>query len=232
MESSRSSRRRGLRLMVPLAVAVGMVAFLVVPNALGRTGGPSWPGGQGTAPHKITFHLFANPQFLGCAQEEKKTASATVTVIRGKQTARLTLHLKGFQEDQGYDLFTVQNSPQLADGTPDPNFKNFGMAWYQADIDIGNNHAATVKLRTILLDEAFGFDADTGLAPVNTFHVGIWFDDPADAAPCGFTGAPTPFNGSHDAGPVAFISRPDATTGLGPLCTKPDTTTTPPSCTA
>ena len=93
-------------------------------------------------------------------------------------------------------------------------------------------HAATVKVRSILLDETFGFDADTGLAPTNTFHVGIWFDDPADAAPCGFTGAPTPFNGSHDAGPVAFISRPDATSGLGPLCTKPDTTTNPPSCQA
>ncbi len=226
MDSSHTARWRGLRLVVPLALAVGLVAFLIVPNALGRT------GAQGTPPHKITFHLFANPQFLGCAQEEKQTASATVTVIRGKQTARLTLHLKGFQEDQGFDLFTVQNSPQLADGTPDPNFKNFGLAWYQADIDISSKHAATVKVRTILLDEVFGFDPDANLAPTNTFHVGIWFDDPAEAAPCGFTGPPTPFNGSHDAGPVAFISRPDATTGLGPLCTKPDTTTTPPSCKA
>jgi hypothetical protein len=205
---------------------VGLVAFLVVPNALGRT------GARGKARDKITFHLFPNPQFLGCAQEENQTASAKVTVIPGKHTARLTLHLKGFKEDQGFDLFTVQNSPQLADGSPDPDFKNFGLAWYQADIDIGKSHATTVKIRTILLDEIFGFGADTGLAPANTFHVGIWFDDPADAEPCGFAGPPTPFNGTHDAGPVAFISRPDATTGLGPLCTKPDTSTNPATCEA
>jgi len=209
-----------------LTVVVGLMAFVVVPNAIGRAGAP------GRAPHKITFRLFPNQQFLGCSQEEKQTASAKVTVIRGKQVATLILHLKGFQEDTGFDLFTAQNSPQLANGQPDPAFKNFGMAWYQADIDIGDNNAATVKLKTILLDEAFGFDADASLGPTNTFHVGIWFDDPADAAPCGFTGPPTPFNGTHDAGPVAFISRPNATTGLGPLCTKPDTSTSPATCEA
>jgi hypothetical protein len=32
----------------------------------------------------------------------------------------------------------------------------------------------------------------------------------------------TPFNGEHQAGPLAFITRPDATTNLGPLCTDPD----------
>jgi hypothetical protein len=229
MDRSRLARVRGLRWLVPLSVVVGLVAFLVVPNAVGRTGGPVRPA---TLPHKITFHLFPNKQFLGCSQEENQTAKATVTVIRGKQVARLTLHLKGFQEDVGYDLFTVQNSPQLANGDPDPNFTNFGMAWYQADFDVASTHAVTVKIKTILLDEAFGFDPAANLGPTNTFHVGFWFDDPSVAAPCGFTGPPTPFNGTHDAGPVAFISRPDATTGLGPLCTNPDTSTNPPTCKA
>ena len=44
--------------------------------------------------------------------------------------------------------------------------------------------------------------------------------NPADAAGCGFTGS-TPFNGEHTAGPLAFVTRPDATTTLGPLCTDP-----------
>jgi len=38
---------------------------------------------------------------------------------------------------------------------------------------------------------------------------------------------PTPFNGEHRAGPLAFISRPDAGTGLGPLCSHPDLSTDP-----
>jgi hypothetical protein len=56
---------------------------------------------------------------------------------------------------------------------------------------------------------------------VNTFNVGFWFNNPADAASCGFTGV-TPFNGEHQAGPLAMISRLDARTNLGPLCTDPE----------
>jgi hypothetical protein len=41
---------------------------------------------------------------------------------------------------------------------------------------------------------------------------------------------PTPFNGEHKAGPLAMISVPDATTNLGPLCTNPNTNTTPATC--
>ena len=39
----------------------------------------------------------------------------------------------------------------------------------------------------------------------------------------GLTGA-TPFNGEHQAGPLAMISRLDARTNLGPLCTDPEST--------
>ena len=56
---------------------------------------------------------------------------------------------------------------------------------------------------------------------MNTFNVGFWFNNPADAAACGFTGV-TPFNGEHQAGPLAMISRLNATTNLGPLCTDPE----------
>jgi hypothetical protein len=34
----------------------------------------------------------------------------------------------------------------------------------------------------------------------------------------------------HKAGPLAMVSLPDAKTGLGPLCTDPNTSTTPASC--
>jgi hypothetical protein len=62
----------------------------------------------------------------------------------------------------------------------------------------------------------FGFDPAVGLAPTNTFHVGFWFNKPAGANNC--VHLITPFNGEHKAGPLAFITRPDATTQLGPLC--------------
>jgi len=71
----------------------------------------------------------------------------------------------------------------------------------------------------------------TVLKPTNTFHMGFWFNNPEDAAPCGFdVNKPTPFNGEHRAGPLAMISVPDADTGLGPLCTNPNRSSTPASC--
>jgi hypothetical protein len=122
-------------------------------------------------------------------------------------------------------MFTVQRSPLDANGKPVADFKGFGMAWYQSDIEADENGEAKVLIKTILLDQIFGFDADpvpgsdppkTVLPPSNTFHLGFWFNNPDDAAPCGFdVTKPTPFNGEHHAGPLAMISLPVAPNNLG-----------------
>jgi hypothetical protein len=129
----------------------------------------------------------------------------------------------------GFDLFTIQNTNLLADGQPDPNFVNFGLAWYQTDVQADDDGNAEVTINTILLDQIFGFDPASSLAPTHTFHVGFWFNNPEEAAACGFTGS-TPFNGEQDAGPNAMISLPNTKTNLGPLCTSPDLQQNPPTC--
>jgi len=179
-----------------------------------------------------TFRLTAVPQFLDCISDGSGTApSATVTVVRGPQNDQLTLTVRHIKPGLSFDAFTVQRSNLLSDGTPDPNFTNFGLAWYQSDLNINSYGTGQTILKTILLDQIFGFDPDVALAPTNTFHVGFWFNDPNDAAACGFNPQnPTPFNGEHHAGPAAMISVPNARTGLGPLCTNPNLSTTPPSC--
>src|SRR5216117_1499422 len=103
------------------------------------------------------------------------------------------------------------------------------LAWYQSDLQVDDDGAGRAAIRTILVDQIFGFDPDVTLPPTNTFHVGFWFNDPADAAACGFNGF-TPFNGDHHAGALAMISVPDPVTKLGPLCTNPDASTTPATC--
>jgi hypothetical protein len=174
---------------------------------------------------RISFDLFPNPAVLSCLANHDDHPVAHVKVEREDLNDELTLTFDGLKPGLKFDLFTVEHSNQLADGRPDPNFKSFGLAWYQSDVEVGrgshDHDAGRVTIHTILLDQIFGFDPDANLPPTNTFHVGFWFNDPADAAPCGFTGF-TPFNGEHHAGPVAFISRPDARTGLGPLCSDPD----------
>jgi hypothetical protein len=180
----------------------------------------------------VTFQLSPNPKFIDCMS---KTAGqppvATVTVKKGSLNDQLTLKVKGLKPKIALDLFTVQNTSLLPDGTVDPAFVDFGLAWYQSDVETNGKGVAKVTINTILLNQIFGFDPEVTLPPTNTFHVGFWFDDPNDAAACGFdVTKPTPFNGDHKAGPLAMISLPDATTNLGPLCLNPNTSTVPASC--
>lgn len=186
---------------------------------------------------EISFDLLANPKFVDCLRGSSyEEPRARATVIRGKLNDTLVLDLDGIKPGLAFDLFTVQRTSLLADGTPDPAFKgSFGLAWYQSDIQIGRpgddrsgrgGDEGHVRIKTILLDQIFGFDPDAALPPTNTFHLGFWFNNPQDAAACGFPANDptkfTPFNGEHKAGPLAMISVPDERTKLGPLCTDPD----------
>lgn len=179
-------------------------------------------GANSTKPDSTSFNLFPNNAIINCLAQPGKTPYAQVKVERGNLNDRLELTVKNLKPNLDFDVFTVENSPQVSDGTANPNFnKNFGFAWYQSDLHTNRHGEGEVHLRTILLDQIFGFDAGRGVPPVNTFNVGFWFNNPADVSGCGFTGT-TPFNGEHNAGPLAMISRIDATTKLGPLCTDPE----------
>jgi hypothetical protein len=181
---------------------------------------------------EITFDLTAQPKFVNClGVQGGPTPTASVTVKRGSLHDTLTLTAQNLKPKLGFDLFTIQNTNLLSDGDVDPNFVNFGLAWYQTDVEANDKGEATVTINTVLLDQIFGFDPAVSLAPTHAFHVGFWFTNPADAEACGFdVSTPTPFNGEQDAGPNAMISLPNAKTNLGPLCTNPDTKTDPPTC--
>src|SRR5580692_10918710 len=136
---------------------------------------------------QITFDLTAQPKFVNClGVEGGPTPSATVTVKRGHLHDTLTLTASNLKPKLGFDLFTIQNTNLLANGQPDPNFQNFGLAWYQTDLQANSHGEAQVTINTILLDQIFGFDPAASLPPTHTFHVGFWFTNPQDAAACGF----------------------------------------------
>ncbi len=173
---------------------------------------------------KIEFDLKPNPGVEACLGTKNGPApSAHVTLTRGHLNDTLVIKGKNIKPNLAFDTFTVQRSLLLPDGSVDPNFTNFGLAWYQSDLQADQYGQFTATIKTILLDQIFGFDPDVALAPLNTFHVGFWFNNPKSAKNCGFDpNKPTPFNGEHKAGPVAMISVPDANTNLGPLCTNPN----------
>jgi hypothetical protein len=183
----------------------------------------------------VKFDFAPNPKFLNCLakypDDPKHPPRVSAVVVRGDLNDGLFLYGEHIKPNLKFDMFTVERSSLLASGKPDPDFKNFGMAWYQSDLEANSKGRMQGVIRTILLDQIFGFDPDGSLAPTNTFQVGFWFNDPKDAEACGFdVSKPTPFNGEHQAGPLAMISLPDAETGLGPLCTKPDTSVSPARC--
>jgi hypothetical protein len=186
---------------------------------------------------EITFDLIPNPAVIDCLRANSyEEPRAKATVIRGKLNDTLILDLDGIKPSLDFDLFTVEHSPFFEDGSKDPSFNgSFGLAWYQSDVEVGKHtDDGHVRIKTILLDQIFGFDPDVKLPPTNTFHVGFWFNNPQDAAvlpSCHFDPTkPTPFNGEHKAGPFAMISGSDLTTKLGPLCTDPNDSTKPASC--
>jgi len=170
---------------------------------------------------EIVFNLVPQPKFVNCLGVEGHPApTAEVIVQRGELSDILILRAHHIKPNLGFDLFTIQNSNLLSNGEVNPNFKNFGLAWYQTDVHADSNGEAEVAIKTILLDQIFGFDPAAGLVPTHTFHVGFWFNNPEDAVACGFDPTkPTPFNGEQKAGPNAMISTPNSSTDLGPLCT-------------
>jgi len=204
------------------------------------TAGALLPVSAAAKVNEIKFDLAPNPAVVKCfaryPDDASRAPKAEVTVTRGELNDRLVLKIQNIKPNLAFDMFTVQRSSLSADGTPDPDFVSkfkgsFGLAWYQSDVQADDDGDGIVVIKTILLDQIFGFDPDVSLPPTNTFHVGFWFNDPNDAAACGFdVSKPTPFNGEHKAGPVAMISLPDAKTDLGPLCTDPNTSTNPISC--
>jgi len=213
-----------------LSALLAVGATVLVPLTASAQGVPSSP------PDQIHFQLVPNPKVVNCLAQfpnnPQLPPTADVYVSRGELNDRMTVVTKYIKPDLAFDLFTVQRSSLQANGTPDPAFKgSFGMAWYQSDLQANGAGAGVAIINTILLDQIFGFDPDVSLPPTNTFHVGFWFNNPNDAAACGFDPSkPTPFNGEHRAGPLAMISVPDADTGLGPLCTNPNRSSTPASC--
>jgi len=193
-------------------IALLAVAALMVPAL------PSW----GQQVQEKIFNLAPQHKFIPCFAQPGYTPTVQVILQRGADNDVLILRARHLKPNLGFDLFTIQNSNLLSDGLADPSFKNFGLAWYQSDLTADSNGNADIAIKSILIDQIFGFDPAVGLAPTNTLHAGIWFDNPDDAAACGFDpNKPTPFNGQHKAGPNALISLPNATTNLGPLCTAP-----------
>src|ERR1700712_1433887 len=84
-------------------------------------------GAVGSKQSSTSFDLFPNKAVQNCLAARGRTPTAEVEVKRGDDNDRLKLKVRNLKPDLDFDVFTVEKTPQLADGTANPNFGgNFG----------------------------------------------------------------------------------------------------------
>jgi hypothetical protein len=111
----------------------------------------------------------------------------------------------------------------------------FGLTWYQGDIETNSQGVGheifigrfsietfivapgTAPAPLVFNNQPFP-DASTNPAtnPIQLYHLGLWFNRPADAVRAGALGTVTPFNGEHHAG-VQVLNTSNFPDNFGPL---------------
>jgi hypothetical protein len=178
------SSSRWLALVLALAA---IVAVAPAAHAFGR-------------PEIFSFDLVAPDSVASCLPH----ARGKVRLISHGENQLMDLRVSGLPANVEFAVFLLQV----------PRFP-FGLSWYQGDVGTdrrGNGHAV---FSGIFSDESFIIAPDVApapvvhpadaatnpkTAPVHTYHLGLWFESPADSVAAGCAANVTPFNGEHDAG--------------------------------
>jgi hypothetical protein len=166
---------------------------------------------------EILFNMVPSAAALTCVPG----ASADVRIKSLGPVEDMLVQVSGLPPNTDFDFFVIQlpTAP-------------FGLSWYQGDIEtnaagIGSQHfLGRFNIETFIVAPGSGAapvvhpgkDAATNpaTAPVHTYHLGLWFNSPADAVAAGCPGATTPFNGDHTAG-VQVLNTSNFPNDQGPL---------------
>ena len=150
-------------------------------------------------------------------------ASAEVRIRSEGEVEVMDVSVQGLPAKTAFDVFVTQvpNAP-------------FGLAWYQGELETNEHGRGHQTFIGRFNEESFivapgsvpapqvhhnafpdaQLNPQTG--PVHTFHLGLWFDSPADAVRAGCPGDVTPFNGAHNAG-IQVLSSRNFVDAQGPL---------------
>ncbi len=151
-------------------------------------------------------------------------AAALVTDVSVGATEEMKVQVAGLPKNTDFDFFVIQ----------DP-VAPFGLAWYQGDIETDSYGHSTsyfvgrFSVETFIVAPGVApapvvfthppfpdASSNPKTAPVQLYHLGLWFNSPADAARAGCAAAVTPFNGTHNAG-IQVLNTANFPTLRGPL---------------
>jgi hypothetical protein len=174
---------------------------------------------------RVTFDLVRSPGLASFPTVAPK-ARGTVTVHSIGPVEIMKVNVEGLPPNTDFDLFVIQvpNAP-------------FGLAWYQGDIETdadGNGSREFIgrfSIETFIVAPGVApapadpFTEPGSIPdatqnpqtnPVQTYHLGLWFNSPADVVKAGGPNTITPFNGEHDAG-VQVLNTSEFSATSGPL---------------
>ncbi len=135
-------------------------------------------------------------------------AKARVSIKARGEVEEMKVSVKGLPKRTTFDFFVLQA----------PDFP-FAMSWYQGDLKtdkhgkgdvtyVGRFNKETFTIAPGVAPAPAPHPGDSavspGTPPIHQYHLGFWFDDPADAVQAGCSPNVTPFNGEHDAGVQAL----------------------------
>jgi hypothetical protein len=158
-------------------------------------------GGATSTPKKpVEFSMVVSAGAHTCLPKAK----GHVTITPGGPVDHMQVQVSHLPAFTDFDFFVIQ-----VPAAP------FGMSWYQGDIETdatgeGTGHfAGRFSIETFVVAPGSAaapitFSGDAGsnpaTAPVQMYHLGLWFNSPKDAGKAGCATTVTPFNGEHNAG--------------------------------
>jgi hypothetical protein len=176
----------------------------------------------------ISFNMIVSPGAKKCLPN----AQAEINIISDGTAEDMSIVASGLPPNTDFDFFVIQV----------PN-KPFGLSWYQGDVVSDGDGNAVQHFRGRFSIETFiiapgvasapqvfthppfpdalknpatlGPDGKTP-GPVQTYHLGLWFNSPADAQKAGCPNTVTPFNGEHNAG-IQVLNTANKPDTQGPL---------------
>jgi hypothetical protein len=177
------------------------------------------------ASRKVAFDLVRSPG-LASFPAVAPNAHGTVTVRSIGPVEVIKVEAEGLPPNTDFDLFVIQvpNAP-------------FGLSWYQGDIETDGRGKGSrefigrFSIETFIVAPGIAPapadpfhepgsipDATQNPAPnpVQTYHLGLLFNSPADVAKAGAPNTITPFDGEHNAG-VQVLNTSEFPATSGPL---------------
>jgi hypothetical protein len=160
-----------------------------------------------------------------------KVSAGAASCVASNASGRVTISDLGPVQNMHVELFHLPPNTEFAAFILQVPNKPFGLAWYQGDITTNTDGKGVGDFTGIFGKETFilapgvasapsvfpdNATSNPATAPVQLYHMGIWFADPTAAGQVGCPNTPTPFDGDHQAG-IQVLNTSNFADGRGPL---------------